>query len=386
MSSKITVTCQECGKNFEAASYVIRQGKGKYCSRRCLARAQSKIVGENHPNWKPDNNHICAVCGKEFHSNNKSPSFCSIECKSRFQSTHNRGANNPFYKGKIKRNCQTCGKEFEVYPSRVEYGQGKFCSKECMISRTIKQCEECGKEMLVTPFQLKYGWGKYCSRLCQDKGRSKNIRGKNHPNYKEKVPIICQTCKKTFFVNQGRATSAKYCSIECEKDRIKSNCLLCGTEFETTKSRIKGKRGYYCCQKCYYKDRTNRFSGENSSSWQGGISFEPYCPKFNNKFRERVRAWYNYQCSNCEQPQNEEKKLCVHHVYYNKQACCEQNENGEYIYNIDGEQVKVIGNPNKFVALCRSCHTKTNHNRVYWARYFEDIINSWYGGRSWLDE
>ena len=102
------------------------------------------------------------------------------------------------------------------------------------------------------------------------------------------------------------------------------------------------------------------------------------------EFKERVRAWYNYQCSNCEQPQNIEKH-CVHHVYYNKMACCEQNENGEYIYNIDGEQVIVIGNPNKFVALCKSCHAKTNHNRVYWARYFEDIINNWYDGRSWMD-
>ena len=136
---KVTVTCQECGKEFEVASYIIRQGKGKYCSRTCLGQAQSKIVRENHPNWKLKNNRICEECGKEFHSNNKSPRYCSINCKSRYQSTYNRGVNNPTYKGKIKRNCQTCGKEFEVYPSRVEYGQGKFCSKECMITRIKKQ-------------------------------------------------------------------------------------------------------------------------------------------------------------------------------------------------------------------------------------------------------
>jgi len=141
----------------------------------------------------------------------------------------------------------------------------------------------------------------------------------------------------------------------------------------------------FCRRKCAGVWHSQVHVGENSPTWKGGISFEPYCPKFTNKYKERVRAWYNYQCSNCEQPQND-KKLCVHTVYYNKQACCEQNENGEYIYYIDGEQVKVIGNPNKFVALCRSCHTKTNHNRFYWVRYFEDIINSWYGGRSWLDE
>lgn len=124
--------------------------------------------------------------------------------------------------------------------------------------------------------------------------------------------------------------------------------------------------------------------GENHPSWKGGISFEPYCPKFNNKFRERVRKWFDYQCVECGQPQNE-RKLQIHHVYYYKKACCEQNENGEYIFNIDNEPLKVVGNPNKFVALCNSCHMKTNHNRVYWARYFEEIINNWYDGRSWID-
>jgi len=49
--------------------------------------------------------------------------------------------------------------------------------------------------------------------------------------------------------------------------------------------------------------------------------------------------------------------------------------------------VKVMGNPNKFVALCRSCHTKTtNKNRPYRARYFENIINAWNEGRSWVDQ
>ena len=165
----------------------------------------------------------------------------------------------------------------------------------------------------------------------------------------------------------------------------KKNCPVCGKEFQVHPSRMKKAVKNFCRRKCAGVWHSQVHVGKNSPTWKGGISFEPYCPKFTNKYKERVRAWYNYQCSNCEQPQND-KKLCVHTVYYNKQACCEQNENGEYIYNIDGEQVKVIGNPNKFVALCRSCHTKTNHNRFYWVRYFEDIINSWYGGRSWLDE
>ena len=37
-------------------------------------------------------------------------------------------------------------------------------------------------------------------------------------------------------------------------------------------------------------------SGPNSPRWKGGISFEPYCEKFNEEFKERVRAFFGYRC------------------------------------------------------------------------------------------
>jgi hypothetical protein len=365
---KIKRVCEECGKEIEITPSQAKIGQGKYCSRACLAKAQSKLVGEKSPSWKGGmKKWICNQCGKEFQSKKKSPRFCSKDCKNRYQSIHNRGANNPFYKDKIKRICQTCGKEFEVHPSVVEHGHGKFCSKECMITRITKKCEECGKEITISPHRIKAGFGKYCSQACQGKARSKIYVGENHPNYKGKAAIVCQTCKKTFYVNQGRASVAKYCCMECSRNRIKRNCLLCGTEFEIPKSKIKGKRGYYCRPECYFKDRTNRFSGENSSSWLGGISFEPYCPKFNNEFRERVRTYYDYKCVLCKKTQEQNgKKLSVHHVNYQKNACCDEDI------------------PLYFVALCNSCHTKTNHDREKYRKLFEKMIEKRFGGRSYF--
>jgi len=31
------------------------------------------------------------------------------------------------------------------------------------------------------------------------------------------------------------------------------------------------------------------FTGENHPNWKGGVSFDPYCHKFNNQLKERIR-------------------------------------------------------------------------------------------------
>lgn len=134
-------------------------------------------------------------------------------------------------------------------------------------------------------------------------------------------------------------------------------------------------------------------SGENNPAWKGGISFGKYCPKFNKRFKERVRARFGFTCVICGHIWKPgETKLSVHHVYYNKKSCCTQDENGNYIQTLPGGiKVKVIGDPNKFVPLCsnhsgRSCHTKTNKNRLEWALFFENVINTQFKGKSYFTE
>lgn len=108
-----------------------------------------------------------------------------------------------------------------------------------------------------------------------------------------------------------------------------------------------------------------KISGERSGLWKGGVSFEPYCPKFNNEFKERVRAFFGYQCVECGTPQNG-KKLHVHHVNFRKDSCC-------------AEDVIPL-----FVSLCPSCHSKTNTNRVFWEWWFTEMIDYLYEGRCYL--
>jgi hypothetical protein len=104
--------------------------------------------------------------------------------------------------------------------------------------------------------------------------------------------------------------------------------------------------------------------GPKCHLWKGGISFEPYCVKFNNEFKERVRAFFNYQCVECGTPQNG-KKLGVHHVEFNKNTCCDNSKP-------------------LFVPLCPSCHTKSGFNRPYWVSHFTEMIDGYYSGKCYL--
>ena len=111
-------------------------------------------------------------------------------------------------------------------------------------------------------------------------------------------------------------------------------------------------------------ERIEKMSGKNSPFWLGGISFEPYCQKFNEEFKERVREFFNNECVLCGATQTGEK-LSVHHVEYNKQACCD-------------------GKPVHFAALCHPCHSKTNRNgRDRWENIFHRIIDEIYEGKSY---
>lgn len=94
------------------------------------------------------------------------------------------------------------------------------------------------------------------------------------------------------------------------------------------------------------------FTGENAHNWHGGISFEPYCYKFNNAFKEAVRERDDYTCQLCGYEQKlDGRRLSIHHVHYDKENCYPD-----------------------VVALCNSCNGKVNGNRNHWEEYFENQL------------
>lgn len=115
--------------------------------------------------------------------------------------------------------------------------------------------------------------------------------------------------------------------------------------------------------------RATANKGELHHNWRGGVSFEPYCPKFNNKFKESIRDMFGRCCFLCNISESEqmvsqkergkqECKLSVHHVSYDKTCLC--------------EDVKCA-----FVPLCHSCHTKTGINRSYWEELITHKLKEW---------
>ena len=113
------------------------------------------------------------------------------------------------------------------------------------------------------------------------------------------------------------------------------------------------------------KKLSDAHRGERHYNWRGGVSYEPYCIKFNAEFKERVREFFGRKCVECGVPENG-RRLCVHHVNFRKDACCD-------------ESVKPL-----FVPLCQKCHSKTTYNRSYWELHFTEIIKKEYNGQCFL--
>ncbi len=114
-------------------------------------------------------------------------------------------------------------------------------------------------------------------------------------------------------------------------------CLICGEE-------LSWYNNIYC-QTCY--DGIIRW-GEGNKNWKGGISFLPYCEKFNSKLKENIRKRDNYICQLCNKTQEENgRKLSIHHIHYDKENC----------------------EPD-LIALCSCCNSKVNGNRNYYEKLF----------------
>lgn len=86
------------------------------------------------------------------------------------------------------------------------------------------------------------------------------------------------------------------------------------------------------------------------------------------------------------------RRLSVHHVYYQKKACCgwDGDLQGYYAMINLGTEGKpnmvrhnIDGDPNKFVVLTHSEHSATNFDKLKWIKVFEDLIQN-QGGKCYF--
>lgn len=100
-------------------------------------------------------------------------------------------------------------------------------------------------------------------------------------------------------------------------------------------------------------NRSNTQLGENNSNWQGGTSNESHSFDFNEELKESIRDRDDNTCQVCKLRQEQlDKTLSIHHIDYDKKNSSEDN----------------------LISLCNSCHSKTNGNREYWTKVFQQKI------------
>lgn len=213
----------------------------------------------------------------------------------------------------IKRICEVCGKIFEAEPYRVRKHKAKYCSRKC--------CEISGR-------------GKKQSSELIEK-RIAPLRGR------KRVPFSEEWKKNIGLGGLGR--------IPWNKGLTKETNEIIKRVSEDPERRRKigdASRG----EKNYFYGKN--MSGENNSTWRGGISFEPYGIEFNDELKKEIRSRDNHTCQLCKKRQNG-RAYDVHHIDYNK-------KNNDSI---------------NLITLCHSCHSKASGKREYWTDYFQTMAN-----------
>ena len=84
---------------------------------------------------------------------------------------------------KVEKNCAACGKQFVTMQSRIDKGNGKYCSRKCNSQgqqRRVKiTCVTCSKQFDACVGSVKKGYSKFCDAQCYFKSEEVKIGGKS---------------------------------------------------------------------------------------------------------------------------------------------------------------------------------------------------------------
>lgn len=237
--NRITLVCEQCGKKFEVTPSQVKNGR-KFC---------------------------CRECGNEYRKLHKKPQV-----------------------NKIKKICPNCGKEFEVWES--ESKKMKFCSMECRSEYNSTEiiCLTCGKKFRVPNSQKDVT--KFCSRDCYDKNREKNKTG---------VYTVCENCGKEIYKTKSTIYEHTFCSNKCRSEyQTKTNtvfkiCEMCGEEYSVKKSHADNSR--FCSKECYDKWQSINLVGENNSHYEGVTANCAYCGELIHISKHRLKTQDNFFCN-----------------------------------------------------------------------------------------
>jgi len=205
---------------------------------------------------------------------------------------------------------------------------------------------------------------------------------KGTPEYEAWIltPEYIKHCEKCREINKGKPRSEEHCK-NISISRRENPCLWSeerkhkkSEESRGEKNPMFHKKRPDLSERNKYRIITGEVCGEKNPNYKGGKSFEPYCLKFNPRFKRNVRAFQHYRCALCGHIwQPGEVALTVHHIHANKDSCCDESA------------------PRDFVCLCsrkgangRSCHHVTIGKEELFAPRFMRYLLKNFGGKSYF--
>lgn len=130
--------CEVCNSPFQRYPARMPDGKARYCSRKCTARATVR-KGEDNSRWSGGREEVqCSQCGRAVLKRKRGTSrktlntYCGLDCRNAWYREHFHGEGSPRWRGgKVKVDCAQCGKSVERSVSETKEHTNHFCSKDC---------------------------------------------------------------------------------------------------------------------------------------------------------------------------------------------------------------------------------------------------------------
>lgn len=122
------------------------------------------------------------------------------------------------------------------------------------------------------------------------------------------------------------------------------------------------------------ESRKGKGKGERNANWNGGVSFAPYCNKFDERRKKAVRNFFKNRCI-----------CCGKHVTENIVKTFGQIEHS--VHHVDHDKEQGCGGKNfQLVPLCIECHTKELHHQQEYKDYINKTLDSGFEWGIWSKE
>lgn len=268
----------------------------------------------------------CKVCPKTIEDNRK---YCSKSCYGKDISKS------------VDKECPVCGEKFTTTPSKDKVYCTKKCSGKANRNGKYIECDNCGKSVWKEQNVIKRNSNSYCSPDCHNKDQ-------------QLEDIECKYCEKEFTPTES---SVKYCSRQCSgKDKKKRStvpCSNCGNSVTRWDYYIEKYDNIFCNHDCRsnWLEENSLFATDNPNKKEKTfLKFGENWKEWRKKILNRSQGY----CENCGKTGNENgRSLSVHH-----------KEPRSKFINDDSKCVEDSNNYENLVALCQTCHSKAEHNKI----------------------